>query len=158
MKKVLEYLKNKKMKYEIIYHPPAITTEEADKYIEGKEGIRSKTMFMANKKDKKFYLIIMDDSKRLDIKKMNEIINDKLHFAKEEQLIEKLGLKPGTVSIFGLLNNKDHDINIYIDKEIMNEKLITFHPNDNTATIFITVEDMLKIFDDLGYNYEVIEL
>ena len=49
MKKVLEYLKNKKMKYEIIYHPPAITTEEADKYIEGKEGIRSKTMFMANK-------------------------------------------------------------------------------------------------------------
>ena len=146
MKKVLEYLKNKKMKYEIIYHPPAITTEEADKYIEGKEGIRSKTMFMANKKDKKFYLIIMDDSKRLDIKKMNEIINDKLHFAKEEQLIEKLGLKPGTVSIFGLLNNKDHDINIYIDKEIMNEKLITFHPNDNTATIFITVEDMLKIF------------
>ncbi len=158
MKKVLEYLKNKKMKYEIIYHPPAITTEEADKYIEGKEGIRSKTMFMANKKDKKFYLIIMDDSKRLDIKKMNEIINDKLHFAKEEQLIEKLGLKPGTVSIFGLLNNKDHDINIYIDKEIMNEKLITFHPNDNTATIFITVEDMLKIFDDLDYNYEVIEL
>ena len=158
MKKVLEYLKNKKMKYEIIYHPPAITTEEADKYIEGKEGIRSKTMFMANKKDKKFYLIIMDDSKRLDIKKMNEIINDKLHFAKEEQLIEKLGLKPGTVSIFGLLNNKDHDINIYIDKEIMNEKLITFHPNDNTATIFITVEDMLKIFDDLAYNYEVIEL
>ena len=158
MKKVLEYLKNKKMKYEIIYHPPAITTEEADKYIEGKEGIRSKTMFMANKKDKKFYLIIMDDSKRLDIKKMNEIINDKLHFAKEEQLIEKLGLKPGTISIFGLLNNKDHDINIYIDKEIMNEKLITFHPNDNTATIFITVEDMLKIFDDLDYNYEVIEL
>ena len=158
MKKVLEYLKNKKMKYEIIYHPPAITTEEADKYIEGKEGIRSKTMFMANKKDKKFYLIIMDDSKRLDIKKMNEIINDKLHFAKEEQLIEKLGLKPGTVSIFGLLNNKDHAINIYIDKEIMNEKLITFHPNDNTATIFITVEDMLKIFDDLDYNYEVIEL
>ena len=158
MKKVLEYLKNKKMKYEIIYHPPAITTEEADKYIEGKEGIRSKTMFMANKKDKKFYLIIMDDSKRLDIKKMNEIINDKLHFSKEVQLIEKLGLKPGTVSIFGLLNNKDHDINIYIDKEIMNEKLITFHPNDNTATIFITVEDMLKIFDDLDYNYEVIEL
>lgn len=158
MKKVLEYLKNRKMKYEIIYHPPAITTEEADKYIEGKEGIRSKTMFMANKKDKKFYLIIMDDSKRLDIKKMNEIINDKLHFAKEEQLIEKLGLKPGTVSIFGLLNNKDHAINIYIDKEIMNEKLITFHPNDNTATIFITVEDMLKIFDDLDYNYEVIEL
>lgn len=158
MKKVLEYLKNRKMKYEIIYHPPAMTTEEADKYIEGKEGIRSKTMFMANKKDKKFYLIIMDDSKRLDIKKMNEIINDKLHFAKEVQLIEKLGLKPGTVSIFGLLNNKDHDINIYIDKEIMNEKLITFHPNDNTATIFITVEDMLKIFDDLDYNYEVIEL
>ena len=72
--------------------------------------------------------------------------------------IEKLGLKPGTVSIFGLLNNKDHDINIYIDKEIMNEKLITFNPNDNTATIFITLEDMLKIFDDLDYNYEVIEL
>ena len=158
MKQVLDYLETKNIKYEIIHHKPAMTTEEADKYIEGKEGVRSKTIFMTNKKDKKFYLIIMDDSKRLDIKKMNELTNDKLHFAKEKQLIEKLGLKPGTVSIFGLINNKDHDINIYIDKDIINEKLITFHPNDNTATIFISLQDMFKILDDLDYSYEVISL
>ena len=57
MKQVLDYLETKNIKYEIIHHQPAMTTEEADKYIEGKEGVRSKTMFMTNKKDKKPFVI-----------------------------------------------------------------------------------------------------
>lgn len=54
MKQVLDYLENKNIKYEIIYHQPATTTEQADKYIEGKEGVRSKAIFMTNKKIKSF--------------------------------------------------------------------------------------------------------
>ena len=69
-----------------------------------------------------------------------------------------MGLEPGVVSIFGLLNNKDHDIKIYIDKEIINEERISFHPNVNTKTIFINMNDMFKFFDSLNYNYEIIDL
>lgn len=158
MNDVFEYLDNLEIKYEIVYHPAVLTTKEADKFIEGKEGVPSKTMFMGGKKDKKFYLIVMDDSKRLDIKKLNEITNDKLHFGKEEDLLNKMGLVPGVVSIFGLLNNNEHDINIYIDKKINEEEFITFHPNENTATIFIKIKDMYKFLDSLNYKYEIVEL
>lgn len=158
MKEVFDYLNNLDIKYHIVNHPAAYTTEEADKYIEGMEGVPSKTMFMAGKKDRNFYLFIMDEKKRLDIKKLSLLIGDRLHFGKEEDLKSKMGLVPGMVSLFGLLNNKEHDIKVYIDKDIKLEKIITFHPNDNRATIFISVSDMFKILDDLEYSYELIEL
>lgn len=158
MKEVFDYLDNLGIKYDIVNHPAVFTTEEADKYIEGMEGVPSKTMFMAGKKDRNFYLFIMDENKRLDIKKLSLLTGDRLHFGKEEDLKSKMGLVPGMVSLFGLLNNKEHDIKVYIDKDIKLEKIITFHPNDNRATIFISVSDMFKILDDLDYRYELIEL
>lgn len=158
MKEVKEFLDKLNIKYDIVFHPVVYTTEEADKYIEGMNGVPSKTMFMAGKKDRNFYLFVLDDSKKLDIKKINDIIGDKLHFGKEEHLKEKMNLVPGMVSIFGLLNNKEHDIKVYLDNALLNEEKITFHPNDNTATIFITIPDMFKFLDTLNYKYEIIEM
>ncbi len=68
-----------------------------------------------------------------------------------------MGLAPGIVSLFGLLNDKDHEINVFIDEEIIKEKTITFHPNDNTATIFIGMSNMFKILEDLNYDYKIIK-
>ena len=158
MNEVIEFLKNNKIKYDIIYHPAAWTTEDADKYIEGSNGVYSKTMFMAGRKDRNFYLFIMDENKRIDIKKISNLIGDRLHFGKEDDLKEKMDLVPGMVSLFGLLNNTDHDIKVYIDKEIINEEIITFHPNDNTATIFISIKDMFRVLKILNYDYSIIDL
>ena len=158
MEEVFNYLDNLNIKYNVVNHPAAFTTLEADKYIEGMEGVRSKTMFMAGKKDRNFYLFIMDENKRLDIKKISGLIGDRLHFGKEEDLKRKMGLVSGMVSLFGLLNNKEHDIKVFIDKDVTLERLITFHPNDNRATIFISVSDMFKILEDLEYNYELLDL
>lgn len=72
-------------------------------------------------------LFILDDNKRLDIKKLSEQIDEKgLRLGSEENLFEKMNLKFGVVSLFGLLNNKDKDIKVYIDKELLNEDIITF--------------------------------
>ncbi len=155
---VINTLNKMNIEFEEITHNAVWTTEEADKVIAGKDGVPSKTLFMAGKKDRRFYLIIMDDNKRLDLKKVGELIGDRLHFASEEKLIEKLGLVPGMVSLFGLINNQSHDIEIYIDKKLQNEKIITFHPNDNTATFFITINDMFKFLEELNYKYYLIDL
>ena len=147
------------IKYEVVDHPPALTTQEADDYIEGKEGVRSKTMFMSDKKKRNFYLLILDDAKRLDIKKIGELIGEKsLRLGNEENLKNKMNLQFGVVSPFGLLNNNEKDIKVYVDKELLNEEIITFHPNENTATIFIKMNDMFKFFDNLNYKYELIEM
>lgn len=158
MNKVFDYLKELNIKYDVVYHEAAFTTEDADKYIEGKEGVRSKTLFMSGRKNRNFYLIIMDENKRVDIKSLNELLNEKLSFASSEHLKNKLGLAPGVVSLFGLLNNTEHDIHVVVDKELLNESIMTFHPNDNTATIFISMDDMFKVLDDLKYEYKLIDL
>ncbi len=156
---VLNYLDELKIAYEVVTHPAATTTELADKYIEGVDGVRSKTLFLRDKKKKNFYLVILDDKKSVDMAKLASLTGEKrLQFASADSLKEKMGLEPGVVSIFGLLNNKDHDIKIYIDKEIINEERISFHPNVNTKTIFINMNDMFKFFDSLNYNYEIIDL
>lgn len=157
--KVYEALENMDINYEVVNHPPALTIEQADLFIEGKEGVRTKTMFLTNKNKNTCYLLILDESKRLDLKKIGQMINAKgLKFGSEDKLYEKMQLQFGVVSLFGLLNNIEKDINIYIDSEIMGQKSITFHPNENTATVFISITDMLKFLDILDFNYEIIDM
>lgn len=157
--KVKEYLNSMGIQFKIVEHEPAYTTEEADKYIEGHDGVRTKTMFICNKKKTNYYMIIMDDSKRLDMNKFKEIVSEKqIKMASEEALKEKLGIEPGMVSPFGLLNNDEKDVKIYMDKQIITEEIMTFHPNDNTKTLFITTKDLFKYFENIGYELNIIEL
>lgn len=157
--KVKEYLNTLDIKFKIVEHEPAYTTEETDKYIEGHDGVRTKTMFICNKKKTNYYMIIMDDSKRLDMNKFKEIVSEKqMKMASEEALKEKLGINPGMVSPFGLLNNDEKDVKIYMDKEIIIEEIMTFHPNDNTKTLFINTKDLFKYFENIGYKLNIIEL
>jgi len=155
---VIKTLNEMNIDFNEVKHKAVWTTEEADEVINDKTGVPSKTLFLAGKKDKRFYLVIMDDSKRLDLKKLGEVLNDRLHFGSKKQLLDKLGLVPGMVSLFGLLNNYDHDVEIFIDSELLNEEIITFHPNDNTSTLFISMSDMFKFIENIDYQYSLIEM
>ncbi len=158
-KKIEEKLMELNITYQLVEHEPALTTEQADKFIEGIEGVRTKTMFLTNKKKKKFYLVIMDDTKRLDMDKLKKIVEEKqIKMASEDSLYEKMMLPPGVVSPFGLLNNADKDIQVYFDQEILNEKRMSFHPNTNEKTIFIKTTDLFSFLESLGYSVNIIEL
>lgn len=156
--KVADKLKELGIEYETVEHPPALTTEQADEFIEGVEGVRTKTMFLTDRKKREFYLLIMDDTKRMDMDLFKEIVGKKVKMASENSLMEKMGLPAGVVSPFGLLNNEDHDITVYFDKEIMDEERMSFHPNTNEKTIFISTKDLLRYLDDIGYEYHIEEL
>lgn len=147
------------IQYQVIHHPAAHTTEEADNYIAGIEGVRTKTMFLTNKKKKEFYLLVMDDSKHLDFHQFEELTGAKRSkMGNNELLMQKLSLEPGIVSIFGLINNTEHDVKVYFDKNILSEARMSFHPNINTSTIFVSSKDVLKFVKTLGYEYQILEL
>lgn len=156
---VEDKLKELEIDFKIVDHPPAFTTEEADKYIEGHDGVRTKSMFLTDRKKKNFYLVILDDYKRLDMDLFKDIVGEKkVKMASENSLMEKMKLPAGTVSPFGLLNNKDHDIKFYMDKEIADEEIMTFHPNTNEKTLFLKTKDLFKYLDNIGYEVNIIEL
>lgn len=158
-KMVENKLKELEIDFKIVDHPPAFTTEEADKYIEGHDGVRTKSMFLTDRKKKNFYLVILDDYKRLDMDLFKDIVGEKkIKMASENSLMEKMKLPAGTVSPFGLLNNEDHDIKFFMDKEIADEEIMTFHPNTNDKTLFLKTKDLYKYLDNIGYEVNIIEL
>lgn len=156
---VFELLDELDIDYQIVEHPPAFTTEEANQYIVGIPGVRTKTMFLTDKKKKHFYLVIMDDARPLDMERFREIVGaNKIKMASEDSLYDKLQLTSGSVSPFGLLNNSDHDVEVFIEATISEEERMSFHPNMNEMTIFIDTADLLTFFDHLEYEVQVVDL
>lgn len=157
--KVVDQLNELGIPFQIVEHEPVLTTEQADRFIEGIEGVRTKTMFLTNKKKRNFYLVIIDDAKRLDMDVFKEIVEEnRIKMASAETLNDKMMLLPGTVSPFGLLNNRDKDIQVYFDQEIVSEERMCFHPNTNEKTIFVNTEDLFTFLKAIEYEPHVIEL
>ena len=157
--KVVDQLNELGIPFQIVEHEPVLTTEQADRFIEGIEGVRTKTMFLTNKKKRNFYLVIIDDAKRLDMDVFKEIVEEnRIKMASAETLNDKMMLLPGTVSPFGLLNNRDKDIQVYFDQEIVSEERMCFHPNTNEKTIFVNTEDLFTFLKAIGYEDHVINL
>ena len=157
--KVVDQLNELGIPFQIVEHEPVLTTEQADRFIEGIEGVRTKTMFLTNKKKRNFYLVIIDDAKRLDMDVFKEIVEEnRIKMASAETLNDKMMLLPGTVSPFGLLNNRDKDIQVYFDQEIVSEERMCFHPNTNEKTIFVNTEDLFTFLEVIGYEPHVIQL
>ena len=145
--------------FDIVEHELALSTEQADSFIEGIEGVRTKTMFLTNKKKTAYYLVIMDDKKRLDMDFLKDLVGaNRIRMASFDSLFEKMNLLAGAVSPFGLLNNADKDVQVYFDKEIMSEKRMSFHPNTNEKTLFLDTTDILKFLETIGYEAHIIEL
>lgn len=157
--KVLDKLNELGIPFQLVEHEPVLTTEQADRFIEGIECVRTKTMFLTNKKKRNFYLVIIDDAKRLDMDVFKEIVEEnRIKMASAETLNDKMMLLPGTVSPFGLLNNRDKDIQVYFDQEIVSEERMCFHPNTNEKTIFVNTEDLFTFLKAIEYEPHVIEL
>lgn len=157
--KVTETLAQLEIEYELVEHEPALTTEQADSFIEGIEGVRTKTMFLTNKKKTQYYLLIMDDQKMLDMERFKDLVAaNRIRMASSDSLFEKMQLPPGVVSPFGLLNNPEKDILVYFDKEIMEEDRMSFHPNTNEKTIFLKTADLLRFLDEIGFTYDILDL
>ena len=156
---LLDELQKLDIKYEMVDHPAAKTTAEADAYIAGKIGVRTKSMFLKDKK-KNFYLVIMDDAKRMDFKEFQELTGTKrISMAHDSDIEDQLGLEAGIVSPFGIMNNAVHNVQIYFDQDMLDENIpLTFHPNINTHTIFLSAADLMKFIKAQGFDYQIIDL
>lgn len=156
--KLFEIFDQLDIKYDIVEHPAAESTEEADRYIKGKDGARTKNLFMANRKDRQYYLIVMDDQKMISIKDYNKLLDEKgMHFVQPEKILEILDQEVGIISVFGLINT-DEDIKVIFDKDMIDEnEIMTFHPDDNTKTVFLKNEDVFKFVKNAGYDYQIFD-
>jgi len=158
-KKVLDYLKSIGINFEIIEHPPTPTIEDAIKYWGKMEATHCKNLFFRNHKGNRHYLVIIEHKKQLIIRDLEqELKQGKLSFASEKRMAKYLKIQPGSVSLFGLINDTENHVYVFLDKDLIKSEYISFHPNDNTASLKISQNDFRKFLSKSGNSYEFLNL
>lgn len=156
---VYDRLKELGIAFEYLEHPEAPTIEIARQYWEGFEGTHCKNLFFRNHKGNRHYLVIVHCDHNLDIHALEKILcQGKLSFASPERMMRYLGLQPGSVSPFGLVNDEQHHVHVFLDANLRNASRLSFHPNDNRASLSITYDDFVRYMDATGNTYEWKEL
>lgn len=155
---VYEALNNLGIVYEKHDHIPVYTIEQASQLDLDLQGRHCKNLFIRDRSGMKHYLVIVEDSKKVDFKKLAEQINStKLSFASEERLFQYLGLKPGAVSPFGLIND-NKKVEVLIDEDLKNYQEIGFHPNINTVTLILSYFDFERFLKWCGNKVAYVKL
>jgi Ala-tRNA(Pro) deacylase len=143
--KVYDILNSLEIKYTRYEHKAIYTVEEANKLEISIPGVHCKNLFIRNRKGDGHYLVLLDDRKRADLKALEKQIGStKLSFASEERLFKYLGLKPGSVTPFGLINDINGEVIVLVDRDLTKADIVSFHPNVNTATIGVSYNDLEK--------------
>jgi len=140
-------------------HPPAATIEEAKAFWKDLNSGKCKNIFFRNHKGNRHYLVILEHLCQLDIHDLEKRLRQgKLTFASDRRLREYLGVEPGAVSPFGLINDKTHHVHVFIDERLGEYERLAFHPNVNDATLIISRDDLIRFITYLGNTYEFIKM
>lgn len=149
--KVYEKLNELGVKYEIIEHPAVFTIEEMDNLEIADKADICKNLFVRDEKGKKHYLIVLAKEKRADLKNIaSQIKSTKLSFASDERLEKHLKLKQGSVSPLGVINDTEKNVQVVFDKDLVDKTNLGVHPNDNTATVVLSFDDLKKVVTQNG--------
>ena len=132
-------------------HPPVFTVEDAEAHWAGIDATHCKNLFLRNQKGTRHYLVIVMHTKRVDLRALSDQLNDgKLSFGSPERLMKHLGLTPGSVSPFGLINDASHQVRVAVDRDLGTAARVSFHPNVNTRTLTIAGGDFEKFLAACG--------
>ena len=167
--KVYDYLTSHGIAFTHYEHPEGKTIEEAKRWWKDDGSVHCKNIFMRNHKGNKHYLICFHCDHDLDIHDLEARLKatlqaqglpscGKLSFASPERMMKYLGLEPGSVSPFGLINDAEHHVHLFLDAELQNAASLSFHPNDCRGTVVITKNDFEKYLKEVGNTYEYLKL
>ena len=147
------------IQFEYHEHPPLATIEDARIHWKDYDSGRCKNIFFRNHKGDKHYLVILEHLRQLNIKDLEKRLKQgKLTFASDQRLKKYLGVEPGSVSPFGIINDTEKHVHLFIDEKLKEFDRLAFHPNINTASLVISKSDFLKFLEYTGNTFEFIKL
>ncbi len=144
--------------YTLHHHQAVFTVAESDKVDAQIDGTHCRNLFLRDKKKKNF-LLVLQNATDVDIKKLPAIIkSDRLSFGSSERLWEYLGVRPGSVCPFAIMNDTNHQVKILLDKSMMETDIVNYHPLLNTMTIGLKPTDLLKFIETTGHEAHIVDL
>jgi Ala-tRNA(Pro) deacylase len=132
-------------------HPPVFTVEQALEHWAGIDAVHCKNLFLRNKKGDRHYLVVAAHTTVVDIAALADRVGEsRLSFASAERLAAHVGLTPGAVSPFGLINDPAGSVRVVLDKTLTSATSVGFHPNVNTATVVLSFADFERFLAARG--------
>ncbi len=151
---IVALLQEKGVSFELAEHPPVYTIDEmlALKLPHPKD--IAKNLFLRDDKKQNYYLIVLREDKKADLKKIRSVLAARpLRFASEEDLEAYLGVTTGAVTPFGLLNDTEHKVKACVDKDLK-RGLVGVHPNENTATVYLQARALVELLQEQGADID----
>lgn len=143
---VYEKLRELQIDFDVTEHEAVFTIEEMSKLPNLNIEDVCKNLFLRDEKGKRHFLVVMCEEKQADLKKIREQIgSSRLSFASEDRLAKYLGLTKGSVTPLGIFNDKDQEVELLIDSDLKGRPRLGLHPNDNTATVWMSFASLEKI-------------
>lgn len=156
--KLIEFFNKHSITFELHNHEAVFTTKESDKLHETISGAHSKNLFIKDKK-KNYFLVSILDHKRVNLKQLSKTHSKGgFSFANDSELLNILGIMPGSVTPFGLINDKDRLVTFLLDKDFLNFESVNFHPLRNDMTINMQTKSFLEFFSIIEHKPQILEI
>jgi len=157
--RVLEYLDSMGYEYQITEHEAVFTVEAMKQHKLPQGALIVKNLFLRDQSGKRHFLILLAQDKKTDLKTLQAAIDSKgLKFASAERLQKYLGLESGSVGPMGLLNDTGKQVEVIVDNELAKWPLLGIHPNDNTATVWLSYPALDKLVKELAGSVAYLDL
>ncbi|HEX9844095.1 MAG TPA: prolyl-tRNA synthetase associated domain-containing protein [bacterium] len=144
--------------YTVTEHEAAFTVQQADHLYGHLPGAHSKNLFLRNKRGDRHYLVVAESHRPVDIKALKARLDEStLSFASPERLLRYLGLTPGSVSPFGLIHDGERAVRVILDRGLLAHERLNFHPNVNTATLTLALQDFQRFLAHCGHEVRVLD-
>lgn len=140
-------------------HPPLFTVADSQALRGEIVGGHTKNLFLKDKKDN-FFLVTVDEDAEVDLKQIHHLIgaSSRVSFGKPEALMELLGVVPGSVTVFGLINDTERRVKLVLDSGLMENDIVNAHPLSNDATTSISSSDLLRFVRETGHDPLVLKV
>lgn len=150
---ILNFLHQQKFAFEQFEHPAVFTCEEADAHRPQHPATSTKNLFLCDKKARRFFLAVTSCERSLQLDQLAGHLGvSHLRFASEENLMRLLGLTRGSVTMLGLVNDRAHQVELWLDSAIWQSEYFLAHPLINTATLLISKAELLRFLTLTGHQ------
>lgn len=158
--RVYDFLDSIDVEYKRIDHQEANTMEACKEIDKALEATVCKNLFLCNTQKTKFYLLMISGDKKFKTKEISSQINSpRLSFATPEYMEKYLDITPGSVSVMGLMNDKDNNVRLLVDEDLLHGEYVGFHPCINTSSLKVKTKDLIeKIIPAMGHDITFVKL
>lgn len=159
MADLYQMLAEHRIEYERYDHPAVYTVEDVKRLVPSLPAAKTKNLFLRDHKGKRHFLVIVPAEKRVHIKALHAVIgSSRLSFGSANRLKEYLGVDPGAVTIFALINDSDHQVELILDESLWREEAFQFHPLVNTSTLVISRTHLERFLAITGHEVHTLDV